>query len=144
MYAFPPFTMPVTADHIHPILVNFTAALVPASLVSDMLGRLTRKRSLTYAAWWMLLYAALITPLTAAAGLRWKRAVSDSVPPATLRTHQWLGLTLALIFLVLALWRRRIHVSGGMASPPYLVLLFVAVILLIYQGSLGGIMLFGR
>jgi uncharacterized membrane protein len=27
---------------LHPILVNFTAALVPASLLSDVLGRLFR------------------------------------------------------------------------------------------------------
>src|SRR5438045_2678361 len=31
---------------LHPILVHFTAALVPASLVSDVLGRLLRRQSL--------------------------------------------------------------------------------------------------
>lgn len=48
---------------LHPILVNFTAALVPASFVSDVLGRFLRRESLRSAAWWMLLYAAIITPL---------------------------------------------------------------------------------
>jgi len=32
----------LSPEHIHPILVNFTASLVPASVFSDVLGRVTR------------------------------------------------------------------------------------------------------
>lgn len=53
---------------LHPILVNFTAALVPASLLSDVLGRVLKRDTLLHAGWWMLLYAAAVTPLTALAG----------------------------------------------------------------------------
>ena len=133
----------MSADHIHPILVNFTAALVPSSLGSDVLGRITRRRSFGHAAWWMLFYAVLITPLTAVAGLRWKHSVADSVPPALLHTHQWLGITLALLFLLLGFWRRRIHVRGCAPGAGYLTCLLSVVVLLAYQGSLGGGMLFG-
>src|SRR5437660_1526952 len=89
---------PHGAPPLHPILVNFTAALLPASLLSDVLGRLLRKQSLAAAGWWMMLYAALITPFTALAGWMWLRQMSDmNMPPMTI--HKWLGTALAVIFI---------------------------------------------
>ena len=75
------FPLPVfSPGSIHPILVNFTAALVPASVGSDIVGRMLRKASLHTAAWWMLVYAAAITPLTVFAGWWWKQKVGDTLP----------------------------------------------------------------
>ncbi len=68
-----PFSPPDSWQNIHPILVNFTAALIPASIASDLLGKVLRRQSFGDAAWWMLFYAALITPLTALTGWLWKR-----------------------------------------------------------------------
>ena len=73
-----------SAQDIHPILVNFTAALIPASVVSDVFGKVLRKQSLTHAAWWMLVYAAAITPFTVLAGWYWKRSVEAMLPPGTI------------------------------------------------------------
>ena len=143
MQVVPPFAFPKSADHIHPILVNFTAALVPASLASDIAGRLTGRRSLHNGGWWMLLYAAVLTPFTALAGLEWKKSVSDAVPPALLRTHQFIGLSLAVAFCLLAWWRWRLHDRQCPPTNSYLVLAFVLVLALVYQGSIGGAMLFG-
>jgi len=92
----------LSAQEIHPILVNFTAALIPASLASDMLGKILRKQSLTHAAWWMLVYAATITPFTTMAGWYWKRSVEAILPPGTIAVHQWLKTSLAVLFLILA------------------------------------------
>jgi uncharacterized membrane protein len=136
--------MPLLApEHIHPILVNFTAALVPASVGSDILGRLTRRPSLRTAAWWMLLYGTAITPLTALAGLWWKKEAGPMLPPDLLLRHEWLGIGLAVLFLVLAVWRWRIYRKGGWPGIAYLLLGLVAVGALIEQGMLGGAMLFG-
>jgi uncharacterized membrane protein len=139
----PPFAFPKSADHIHPILVNFTAALVPASWASDVAGRLTRRRSLHNGGWWMLLYAAILTPFTALAGLEWKKSVSDAVPPALLRMHQFLGVSLAVALCLLALWRWRLHTRQCPPTNSYLLFTSVVVLALIYQGSIGGAMLFG-
>jgi hypothetical protein len=38
----------VTAYKVHPILVNFTAALIPVSVVSDILGRILAKETLRH------------------------------------------------------------------------------------------------
>jgi len=130
-------------EHVHPILVNFTAALLPTSFASDVLGRVFRKRSLHDAAYWMLLFATAITPFTAVAGFLWKRSLGEALPAAAIQTHQWLGISLAAVFIALALWRRDIYSLSEAPGYFYLLLAFCAVFALIYQGTLGGAMVFG-
>ena len=128
---------------LHPILVNFTAALVPASLISDVLGRLSRKRSLFAAGWWMLLYAVIVTPFTALAGWLWLRQMGGmDMPPMTI--HKWLGSSLAFVFAGLLFWRWRIYRrADGTPGWPYLSCAALVVIALTLQGHLGGKMTFG-
>ncbi len=131
-------------EHIHPILVNFTAALLPASFGSDILGRIFRRESLHNAAWWMLIYAACITPLTAIAGALWKKALDEAaLPHSVIVTHQWLGISLAVAFLGLAIWRWKIYSLNAAPGLRYLLFTFVVVLVLAYQGSLGGHMVLG-
>ena len=127
---------------LHPILVNFTAALVPASLVSDVLGRVLRRQSLTSAGWWMLLYASVITPFTVVAGWLWLRQMEGMNMPG-MAVHQWLGTALALVFIGLVFWRWRIHRRpDGMPSGLYLICTAIVVAALVVQGHLGGSMSF--
>jgi uncharacterized membrane protein len=132
-----------TPDHLHPILVNFTAALVPASVGSDVLGRALRKPSMHTAAWWMVLYAAAVTPLTVLSGLWWKHGEKDMLPPKLIAEHQWLGIGLAVCFVVLAVWRFGIYKRNVPPSVAYLILGIVLVAALVVQGALGGQMLLG-
>jgi plastocyanin/uncharacterized membrane protein len=135
---------PTAAYEIHPILVNFTAALLPLAFFSDLLGRLLRRSSLHKAAWWLTLYAAIITPLTAAAGWWWRHSAGSSLPPRLITVHAWLGSFAALAFLALAAWRWQLHKSGSSPSWSYLSAAFILVLALVYQGSLGGRMVFGN
>ncbi len=127
---------------LHPILVNFTAALLPASFISDVLGRVLRRSSLTVAAWWMLLYAALITPLTAAAGWFWMRSMRD-MDHWQMGAHKWLGISMAFLLIALVCWRWRFHRRAE--SPGWIYLVIAAVIIagLVVQGHLGASMTFG-
>ena len=127
---------------LHPILVNFTAALLPVSFVSDVLGRWLRRESLSVAAWWMLCYAAAITPATAIAGWVWLRA-SDGMDHAEMDIHKWLGTSLVAVFAALAWWRWRYHRAARAPSATYLTLAALVTVLLVYQGHLGGTMSFG-
>ena len=138
------FSPPTQPEQLHPILVNFTAALLPLAFLSDVLGRIFRRQSLHNAAWWMVLYAALLTPLTAAAGWWWKHALGSALPANLITVHQWLGTSAAVLFVVLALWRWSIHKRGVSPGFAYLACALIAVLALIYQGSLGGKMLFGK
>ena len=135
---------PTAPEQFHPILVNFTAALLPLSLLSDILGRIFRRHSLHHAAWWLVLYAAIITPLTAAAGWWWKLTAGSSLPSKLITMHQWLGTSAAVLFAVLAFWRWNTHRRGASPSLAYLTCALAAVLALVYQGSLGGRMVFGR
>ena len=139
MLAMP--TIPMS--HVHPILVNFTAGLVPVSLASDLLGRWTGRRSLLHTGWWSVLYATLITPLTVLAGLLWKHSVEEFVPRETMALHQWLGTVLVGALLMLAYWRGRIHRRGDAPDIWYLVAAFMVVAALVAQGSIGGRLAFG-
>ena len=135
----PPFSW----ENIHPILVNFTAALIPVSVFSDVVGKLFRRESLNHAAWWTLLFAAAITPCTALAGWFWKRAIEAALPPDVIAIHQWLGISLAVGFVVLALWRGLLHKRGESPGLGYLLPATLVLAALLYQGHLGGSMTFG-
>jgi len=134
---------PTKPEQIHPILVNFTAALLPLSLLSDLLGRIFKRQNLHHAAFWMIVYAACITPFTAAAGWWWKHVAGPGLPAKLITVHQWLGTAAALIFIALTVWRWRIHKQGLTPTVAYLVCGVLAVLALVYQGSLGGAMAFG-
>lgn len=127
---------------LHPILVNFTAALVPTSLVCDVLARLLNKESLRSTAWWTLCFATIVTPLTAAAGWWWLYDMEGMDMPE-MKIHQWLGSILAAVFLGLCVWRWRFHRSARQPTAAYLVAAAVLVIALVVQGHLGGVVSFG-
>lgn len=133
-------------NHIHPILVHFTTALLPVSFVSDIGGRFTDRYSLTPAAWWMLFYGTVATPLTALAGWLWASDIEKSAGVAagsTLTTHQWLGISLVFGFLFLAIWRGRIFVHRRKPNLVYFVFAAIVLAALMYQGYLGGMMTLG-
>jgi uncharacterized membrane protein len=130
--------------HAHPILVNFTAGLIPTSVMSDLLGRVSGKGSLSSAAWWMLLFATLLTPATALTGWFWKQTLPSAALPADLiQIHQWLGSALAILFVIMTLWRARMYFREEIPSILYLIFAALAVGLLAIQGNLGGTMVFG-
>ncbi len=140
----PGFNPPRAPQELHPILVNFTAALLPLAFLSDLLGKWLKRSSLHSAGAWMVLYAAVITPLTAAAGWWWKSKAAGGLPPEVIAVHQWLGTALALIFIVLAIWRWRIYKRNIAPSWGYMGFALLVVLALVYQGSLGGLMAFGH
>lgn len=138
------WTVPNKPEQLHPILVNFTAALLPLALLSDVLGRIFRRAALHTAGFWMVLYAAIITPFTAFAGWWWKSSVGTQVDPTLITVHQWLGSAAALLFIVLAVWRWRIYKRDASPGIAYLAFALLVVVALVYQGSLGGAMVFGQ
>jgi plastocyanin/uncharacterized membrane protein len=140
----PGFNPPSSPQEFHPILVNFTAALLPLAFLSDLFGLWSKRASLHNAAAWMVLYAAIITPFTAAAGWWWKSKSAGALPPSVIAVHQWLGTSLAVIFILLAIWRWRPRDRNSAPGIAYLIVTGIVVLALIYQGSLGGLMVFGR
>jgi uncharacterized membrane protein len=136
----------VSWNHVHPVLVHFTAALLPVSIFSDGFGKLTERDSLTYAAWWMLLYGAVATPLTVFAGWMWAGDLGQLSATATDSLsviHKWLGTSLAVAFIILTIWRSRFFAIGCKPDIAYLAFGAVVVAALMFQGYLGGKMTLG-
>ena len=126
----------VTVLKLHPILVNFTAALVPVSVLADAVGRWRRNEELRATAWWTLLAAAWVTPFTAAAG--WLFWMDDDQGVREMTIHKWLGTSLAIVLVALFLWRRKLRRRQAWPTAPYLIVGLLVVAALIVQGTLGG------
>ena len=131
---------PLSWRQLHPILVHFTAALVPVSFAADVLARVVRKQSLADAAWWTLLLAAVVTPVTAATGwwLRLSMGQGPAEQGSVMAVHQWLGSVLVLPFAGLCAWRGIIRRSEASPGWQYLICGSLVVLLTAYQGHLGG------
>jgi uncharacterized membrane protein len=131
----------VTDQKVHPILVNFTAALVPVSVGADIVARVLKKESIRATAWWTLFIAACITPLTAIAG--WLFWMEDDVGVTAMTIHKWLGTAMAVVLVGLVLWRWWAYRKERWPSFVYLCAGIVVVGALAYQGHLGGDQSFG-
>lgn len=130
----------VTTTKLHPILVNFTAALVPISVISDFMARVFKNESLRNAGWWTLFYATVITPFTAIAG--WLFWTSDDNGFTGMLVHKWLGTGLAVLLFGMFAWRLKLHREKRWATMSYCIAGAIFVAGLVYQGYLGGTQVF--
>lgn len=130
----------VQATKLHPILVNFTAALVPVSVAADLAARLRRDASLRDTAWWTLLVAALVTPLTAVTG--WLFWAHDDNGVTGMAIHKWLGTALVVWLAAQLVWRHRLKLRQEWATAGYLLAGLLLVAALVVQGHLGGAQVF--
>ncbi len=130
----------VNATKLHPVLVNFTAALVPVSIASDLLARVFKSDELRATGWWTLLLATIVTPFTAIAG--WLFWMDDDNGVRGMTIHKWLGTALAVLLVGLFLWRGRLRRKRQWATAAYLALGMIFIVALVYQGYLGGTQVF--
>jgi uncharacterized membrane protein len=126
----------VNVTKLHPILVNFTAALVPISVASDFIGRVVKIESLRHTAWWTLFYATAVTPFTVITG--WLFWMPDDNGVTSMTIHKWLGTGRAVLLFVLFVWRWKLRRKARWATVPYLIVGAAFVAALVYQGHLGG------
>ena len=126
----------VSVTKLHPILVNFTEALVPVSLASDLIGRMFKHEPLRHTGWWTLFFATLITPLTAITG--WLFWMGDDNGVTGMTIHKWLGSGLALLLFGLCAWRWKLHQRQRWPGVAYFIVGAIFVAALTYQGHLGG------
>ncbi|HEX5399988.1 MAG TPA: DUF2231 domain-containing protein [Verrucomicrobiae bacterium] len=126
----------VTVTKLHPILVNFTAALVPVSVASDFIGRFCKIESLRNTGWWTLFYATIVTPLTAISG--WLFWMGDDNGVTGMTIHKWLGTGLAVLLFGLFFWRFNLHRKNQWPTMAYFIAGGIFVAVLAYQGHLGG------
>jgi uncharacterized membrane protein len=135
----PPRAMPP----IHPMLNQFTMVLIPISVFFDIAGLYTRPAAFRAVAWWTLLAAAIITPLTALTGWLW-RLSGNFEPHWQLPIHAWIGTAAAAILILVAVWRGSMYHRDQRPGPAYIVLGAILLAVVGVQGELGGSMAYGR
>lgn len=128
---------------LHPIFVHFPVALIPAAAAFDVAALLLRKPSLAHAAFFTLLLAAVLSPITAATGWLWLNEM-EGMAHSGMTAHKWLGTLIPLLLIPLAAWRFSAHKRDALPSAAFLVLLCVALGAVTIQGHLGGSMTFGN
>ena len=128
---------------LHPVLIHFPLALIPVALVCDAIGKWRNNVSLTHAAWWSMLFATLAAPLTAASGWLWLRQMGD-MDHSELVYHQWLGTALPILLIPIAWWRFCLHGAQRTVPNSHLSVLGFALLAVMIQGHLGGMMSFGN
>lgn len=133
---------PLAMPPVHPILVNFTAALVPTSFAADVLARWSKRGSFLAVSWWTLLLAAAVTPLTALAGWWWMRQMPE-MNSSQMSIHKWLGISITVVLILWAVWRGSIYRRAAAPGALYLIATGLLVGSLMVQGHLGGTMSFG-
>lgn len=78
---------------VHPVLNDYPAALVPASVAFDMLHLVTRRGSFKAASFWTLLFATITGVAAAITGYRDYREIPEGTEPKRLaNTHALLNL----------------------------------------------------
>lgn len=130
----------VSVTKLHPILINFTAALVPVSVGSDLIGRFLKREAFRQTAWWTLFYATVITPFTAITG--WLFWMGDDNGVTGMTIHKWLGSSLAVLLFGLCAWRWNLQRRQKRPTVAYFIVGIIFVAALAYQGHLGGTQVF--
>jgi uncharacterized membrane protein len=127
---------------LHPLFVNFTAALIPVSFVFDLLGAWLRKDVLRAVGWWTLACAAFATPFTVLFGWLWFRSMGDA-DQWQMPIHQWLGTAAGVVVLLVAAWRGWMYRTGRHPNWMYGVVGCALLAALVFQADLGASMSFG-
>jgi uncharacterized membrane protein len=132
------------APRIHAALNDLPPALLPLSVIFDLLGMWLKRESLRAAAFWTLIFGVLGTGAAIISGLVAEDAVQHSEPAhAIMETHQTLAFIVLAIFGILAVWRiLRRGVWGEKEQPVALTAGVIGVAILVYAASLGGRLVF--
>lgn len=134
--------------HIHPVADHFTIALLIIGVLADVVGSfLPRYRWIRFMALTLMILGALAAAASRETGGWEARKVYKLVSgdaKELFHHHAELGDWLMWVFAILALWRIGVEALGFVAAwrGVYLLVAIIAVIVLGYQGYLGGELVF--
>jgi uncharacterized membrane protein len=129
---------------LHAALNDLPPALLPISVLFDLLGLAFKRESLKAAGFWTLVFGVLGTAAAVVSGLLAEDAVQHSDQAhEIMETHETLALVVLAIFGLLAVWRiARRGVWRDREQPVALAAGVIGVAILLYAASLGGKLVF--
>jgi uncharacterized membrane protein len=128
------------APRLHAALNDLPPALLPVSVLFDLLGIAFKRASLKAAAFWTLLAGVVGTGAAIIAGEIAEGVVEHSAQAhAIMETHETLAFIVLAIFGILAIWRIvRRGVWSEKEQPIALTAGVIGVFILLYTAKLGG------
>jgi len=94
--------------NIHPLIIHFPIVLFPTFFIVDIIGRLTKNKELRTMASGLLYLGAISSVFTVIAGFQAASNIPHGLEVhSILEKHKWYGLFVALLGLVLSVWRFR-------------------------------------
>jgi uncharacterized membrane protein len=133
---------------LHPVVDHFSIALLFVAVLIDLVASMSPTRMwLRYSAVMLMILGAIAAGGSFfTGGMEGDRIWNALGEPAkdVLKRHDQLGLYLAIVFGVLAVWRIMIQAFGFMAGSRaiYLIVALLAIVALGYQGHLGGVLVY--
>lgn len=129
---------------IHPAIVHYPIALVTLSVIADLFGYLSSSPTLKGTGWWTLIAAAIGAALALVAGLfDMNREQIEDEAHKRVHTHMKVGFLLFTLIAALTVWRWSIY-AGILSSLGwgYLAMALLVLALTLFQGWLGGELVF--
>ena len=128
------------AAPLHPILVHYTIALTSASLLFELLGRLTDAPELRATGWWTLALSVAATVLTLVTGTASRRSfdIGEGTARSYLRLHMALGPTFFGMLVGMGVWRGLLWRAGERPGWWYVAALAATAGVMAIQGYAGG------
>jgi uncharacterized membrane protein len=125
---------------VHAAVNDLPPALLPISVLFDLLGTFLKRESLKAAAFWTLVAGVVGTAAAIVAGLLAEDVVEHSDQAhEIMETHETLAFIVLAIFGILAVWRIvRRGVWSEREQPIALTAGVIGVLILLYTAMLGG------
>ena len=131
--------MAVRLQEVHPSIVHYPLALLPAAVAADLLGRVTGSETLRGIGRVLMPVAAASAAVSAVTGLVAQEEVAaEGVAQDLLVTHRNLNISLVTLSTALAAWRLR----SERPSAGYLALALAGLGAMSYSAYLGGKMVY--
>lgn len=129
---------------IHPVVIHFPIALLVLSVAADFFGYIFQSASLQNTGWWSLVGAAIGAAVAVAAGL-YDMNREEIKPEAHSQVHKHMkvGYVVLAVIAGLTIWRWLIYANNDFAlNWLYLILAILILGLTLFQGWLGGELVF--
>lgn len=129
--------------NIHPLFTHFPIALLLASLGFYLLGLIFKKEHFLKTGQWTLYFGALGAGTAVWTGLQAANTVPhDDTTHAMMTAHQYLGVTVLVLSVILSLWLLISKSSLPKFKPVFVGGLVLIAILLLQQVDFGGRLVF--
>lgn len=129
--------------NLHPLFTHFPIALLLSSFGFYLLGLLFKKEHLLKTGQWTLYFGTLGAGAAVWTGLQAAGTIPhDETTHATMMAHQYLGITVLVLSVLLSLWLLVSKSSLPKAKPAFMGVLFLITVILLQQVDFGGRLVF--